>query len=203
MIWYPSEVDVSIRPGWYYHAKQDSLVKSPQKLIDIYYSSVGKNSLLLLNLPPDKRGLIHENDVRSLQGMTRILNETFQNNLLKSAKVSSKSVSVFTDGALETYWQGDKENNQIEIVFGKKQVFDRLLLQENITEGQRIEDFTLECWMDNQWKVVAEGTTIGYKRILRFDSVETEKARIIIRKSRDLPQVSEIGVYKASKEEVD
>lgn len=201
MIWYPSEVDVSIRPGWYYHTKQDSLVKSPQKLIDIYYSSVGKNSLLLLNLPPDKRGLIHENDIRSLQEMTRILNETFRNNLLKSAKVSSKSVSVFTDGVLETYWQGDKENNQIEIVFGKKQVFDRLLLQENITEGQRIEDFALECWIDNQWKVVAEGTTIGYKRIHRFDPVETEKARIVIRQSRDLPQIAEIGIYKASGEE--
>lgn len=201
VIWYPSEVDVSIRPGWYYHEVQDSLVKSPQKLIDIYYSSVGKNSLLLLNLPPDKRGLVHENDVRSLQEMTRILNETFRNNLLKSAKVSSKPVSVFTDGTLETYWQGGKENNQIEIMFGKKQVFDRLLLQENIAEGQRVEDFALECWMDNQWKVVAEGTTIGYKRILRFDPVETEKARIVIRQSRDLPQIAEIGIYKASGEE--
>ncbi|WP_293714701.1 hypothetical protein [uncultured Parabacteroides sp.] len=80
---------------------------------------------------------------------------------------------------------------------------DRLLLQENITEGQRVEDFALECWMDNQWKVVAEGTTIGYKRILRFDPVETEKARIVIRQSRDLLQIAEIGIYKASEEEVD
>ena len=203
VIWYPSEVDVSIRPGWYYHAKQDSLVKSPQKLIDIYYSSVGKNSLLLLNLPPDKRGLIHENDIRSLQEMTRILNETFRNNLLESAQLSSVDATLCTDGVLETYWQGNGNNDAIEITFGKRQLFDRLLLQENITEGQRIEDFALECWMDNQWKVVAEGTTIGYKRILRFDPVETEKARIVIRQSRDLPQVSEIGVYKASEEEVE
>lgn len=78
-----------------------------------------------------------------------------------------------------------------------------MLLQENITEGQRVEDFALECWMDNQWKVVAEGTTIGYKRILRFDPVETEKARIVIRQSRDLLQIAEIGIYKASEEEVD
>lgn len=201
VIWYPSEVDVSIRPGWYYHESQDSLVKSPQKLIDIYYSSVGKNSLLLLNLPPDKRGLIHDNDVRSLQEMTRILNETFRNNLVKSAKVSATPVSAVTDGSLETYWQGDRNNDEIEIELGKKQVFDRLLLQENITEGQRVEDFALECWMDNEWKVVAEGTTIGYKRILRFDPVETEKARIVIRQSRDLPQIAEIGIYKASAEE--
>ena len=112
-------------------------------------------------------------------------------------------MALFTDRVLETYWQGNGENDAIEISFDKKQLFDRLLLRENITEGQRIEDFALECWMDNQWKVVAEGTTIGYKRILRFDPVETEKVRIVIRQSRDLPQVSEIGVYKASKEEVD
>ena len=162
----------------------------------IWFSAI-QNSLLLLNLPPDKRGLIHENDIRSLQEMTRILNETFRDNLLESAHLSSVDATVCTDGVLETYWQGNGDNDTIEITFGKRQLFDRLLLQENITEGQRIEDFALECWMDNQWKVVAEGTTIGYKRILRFDPVETEKARIVIRQSRDLPQVSEIGVYNA------
>lgn len=200
-IWYPSEVDVSIRPGWYYHTKEDSLVKSPQKLIDIYYSSIGKNSLLLLNLPPDKRGLIHENDVRSLNGMVRILNDTFHTNLLKSTKASSANVDMLTDGKLETYWQGKSDTGVIEISFDEKQRFDRLLLQENITEGQRVEDFVLECRIDNQWKAVAEGTTIGYKRILRFAPVETDKVRIVIRQSRDLPQIAELGFYMASEEE--
>lgn len=202
VIWYPSEVDVSIRPGWYYHAKEDSLVKTPQKLIDIYYSSVGKNSLLLLNLPPDKRGLIHENDSHSLLEMRRILNETFQTNLLAATKESSFDLAKLTDDALDTYWQGSSKNNVLEISFDQKQRFDRLLLQENITEGQRIEDFVLECWINDQWQPVAEGTTIGYKRILRFDPVETVKMRIVVRKSRDLPQISEIGVYKASDKEV-
>lgn len=105
------------------------------------------------------------------------------------------------DGALETYWQGTEKQNSIEIAFDKKRTFDRLLLQENITEGQRVEDFAVECWMDHQWKVIAEGTTIGYKRILRFGPVETEKLRIVIRESRDLPQIAEIGIYRASEEE--
>lgn len=201
VIWYPSEVDVSIRPGWYYHEKEDAQVKSPQKLIDIYYSSIGKNSLLLLNLPPDKRGLIHENDSHSLQEMARILNDTFRNNLLKSSNLSSSEQTQFTDGLLETCWKGKTGINMIEIPFQGKQRFDRLLLQENIMEGQRVEAFTLECWVDNQWKPVVEGTTIGYKRILRFDPVETEKARIVIRQTRDLPQISEIGFYEASGEE--
>lgn len=201
VIWYPSEVDVSIRPGWYYHAYEDTLVKSPQKLIDIYYSSVGKNSLLLLNLPPDKRGLIHENDLASLMNMQRILKKTFEKNRMDGASLSSGNIDQLTDGRLDTYWQGSSDKNGIEISFDGEQEFDRLLVQENITEGQRIEHFVLECQVGNNWKPVAEGTTVGYKRILRFDPVRCSKARIVIRQSRDVPQLSEIGFYKASAEE--
>lgn len=199
VIWYPSEVDVSIRPGWYYHAAEDSKVKSPQKLIDIYYSSVGKNSLLLLNLPPDKRGVIHENDVNSLKEMVRILNNTFENNIVKSAKTASADVHKLTDGVLESSCQ--LNDNTIELSFATPQTFDRLMLQENITQGQRVENFMVECWIDNQWKSVAQGSTIGYKRILRFGEVTTSKVRIVITSTRDLPQIAEIGIYKASKEE--
>lgn len=201
VIWYPSEVDVSIRPGWYYHASEDTLVKSPQKLIDIYYSSIGKNSLLLLNLPPDKRGLIHENDVSSLMNMQRILRKTFEKNLIAGAGVSSGNINRLVDGRLDTYWQGSPGKNVLEISFDGDQVFDRLLLQENITEGQRIEQFVLECLVGDSWIPVTEGTTIGYKRILRFDLVRCSKARIVVRESRDVPQISEIGFYKASGEE--
>lgn len=201
-IWYPSEVDVSIRPGWYYHASEDSSVKTPQKLIDIYYSSVGKNSLLLLNLPPDKRGLIHENDISSLKNMQRILGKTFEKNLLENAVLSSGKTAELTDNDLKTYWQGSGEANTLEISFKDEQVFDRLLLQENITEGQRIERFVLECLTSDGWQTVAEGTTVGYKRILRFAPVRCNKARIIINEARDVSQLSEIGFYKASEEEI-
>lgn len=201
-IWYPSEVDVSIRSGWYYHASEDSSVKTPQKLIDIYYSSVGKNSLLLLNLPPDKRGLIHKNDISSLKNMQRILGKTFEKNLLENAVLSSGKTTELTDNDLKTYWQSSGEANTLEISFKDEQVFDRLLLQENITEGQRIERFALECLTSDGWQTVAEGTTVGYKRILRFAPVRCNKARIIITGSRDIPQLSEIGFYKASEEEI-
>ncbi|RHR43275.1 alpha-L-fucosidase [Parabacteroides sp. AF18-52] len=201
VIWYPSEVDVSIRPGWYYHASEDTSVKTPQKLIDIYYSSIGKNSLLLLNLPPDKRGLIHENDISSLMNMKRILGKTFEKNLLKKAVSSTGEIGDLTDGRLETYWQGSGKTNTIEISFEGEEEFDRLLLQENITEGQRIERFTLECQVGDTWQMVTEGTTVGYKRILRFAPVRCNKVRIVVSESRDLPQLSEIGFYKASEEE--
>lgn len=198
VIWYPSEVDVSIRPGWYYHASEDSQVKTPQKLIDIYYSSVGKNSLLLLNIPPDKRGLIHEVDSANLLDMTHILKETFATNLLLNAQNVKKEL---TDGLLETYCQGGNKNNSLEMKFASKIEFDRLLLQENITAGQRIEKFTLECWQDNKWQQIVEGTTVGYKRLLRFSPVITDKIRVVIHQSRDVPQLSEVGIYKSSKGE--
>lgn len=201
VVWYPSEVDVSIRPGWYYHEAEDSQVKSPQKLIDIYYSSVGKNSLLLLNLPPDKRGLIHENDVHNLNEMQRVLKETFASNKVKQGKCVLGDIAGLTDHKLETYWEGSLDKNKIEIMFDKEQEFDRLVLQENITQGQRIESFALECLINGNWVAAAEGTTVGYKRILRFDPVRCEKIRIHIRASRDLPQISEVGIYQSSIEE--
>ena len=201
VIWYPSEVDVSIRPGWYYHPAEDSLVKSPQKLVDIYYSSVGRNSLLLLNLPPDKRGLIHDTDIRNLMEMQRILKQTFAHNLLENATTTTFSREDLTDGQLQTCWTGQGRSGILEIFFAEHIVFDRLVLQENITAGQRVERFVLECWIDNKWKKITGGTTIGYKRILRFDPVKCEKVRLTIMESRDTPLISELGIYKSSLDE--
>lgn len=200
VIWYPSEVDVSIRPGWYYHASQDTLVKTPQKLIDIYYSSIGNNSLLLLNLPPDKRGLIHENDVQALQEMQRILRETFQHNLL-TVSTSQKEKDLLTDSDLKTYWKPTTKEAVLSFAFAEEQEFDRLVVQENITEGQRVENFRLEYRQDGKWQLASEGTTIGYKRILRFPKVKAKEVRLVIQQSRDVPQIAEAGLYLASEEE--
>ena len=131
--------------------------------------------------------------------MRRILDDTFHDNLLKSENTAS--VKILTDGVLETYWQGKMADSAIEISFDEKLRFDRLVLQENITEGQRIEEFALECWVNGAWKVVAEGTTVGYKRMLRFAPIETDKMRIVVKQSRDVPQIAEIGLYKCSDEE--
>ena len=89
--WVPAEVDVSIRPGWFYHAEQDSLVKTPQKLFDIYLTSVGRGGTLLLNIPPDRRGLIHEKDIEALTGFRKLLDEEFKTNLAEGAKVKAGS----------------------------------------------------------------------------------------------------------------
>lgn len=200
VIWYPSEVDVSIRPGWYYHASQDSLVKTPQKLIDIFYSSVGKNSLLLLNLPPDKRGLIHENDVKALLDMQRILKETFHYNLIENTTCTVNK-KLITDLNPETDISMLEEDSVLMFSFDKEQLFNRFVVQENVTKGQRVELFCLEYKKNNEWLVASQGTTIGYKRILRFPAVKAKEIRLVIQKSRDIPHIAEVGLYWASKEE--
>jgi len=204
LVWYPSEVDVSIRPGWYYHAKEDSLVKSPEKLVDIYYSSLGRNSLLLLNLPPDKRGLIHENDIKSLHGMKEIIDNTFRNNLIGQAKIVGESnpahpLNDITDGSDKTWWAAKNNSPEIKIEFdlGEVKTFNRLLLQENIRNGQRIERFSLQFFYEGKWQNFTSGTTVGYKRLLRFDEVKTQKVRLIIHSSRDCPEICEIGLYRS------
>ena len=181
LIWYPAEVDVSIRPGWFYHCDQDSLVKSPETLLDIWYCSVGRNSVLLLNLPPDKRGLIHANDVASLKKMRSVLDATFANNLAKKANVVKTDSIILLD-------------------FSKPVIFDRVMLQENFRNGQKIESFAVETWNGNAWHEIIHGTTIGYKRLLRFDPVWSDKVRLRIISTRNVPEITLFGLYKAPSE---
>lgn len=204
--WIPSEVDVSIRPGWFYHAKEDSLVKSPEKLFEIYLSSVGRGSTLLLNVPPDKRGLIHENDIQALKGWRELIDREFRNNFAAKAKAEVSSYRGespayapvnLTDGNKETYWATDDDVTTASITVdlnGAQQV-KYVLVQEYIKLGQRVKEFNVEAWQNNTWKKVGEGTTIGYKRILKFDPIETSKIRINITASKACPLISNVEVY--------
>ena len=206
--WYPSEVDVSIRPGWFYHESQDDQVKSPEQLLDIYFSSVGRNSALLLNIPPDRRGLIHENDIKALQGWRTILDSLFSVNLIKDAKCRSSNsarwhgIEKTIDDKKNTYWTTEEgvEKVALEYNFTKRKKIDVVLLQENIRIGQRIEKFHLEAWVNHKWKKIAYGTTVGYKRLLRFPTVKTSCIRLIIDKSRLNPTLTNVGFFKQPEE---
>jgi alpha-L-fucosidase len=195
-LWLPAETDVSIRKGWFYHPNEDSTVRSPQNLVNLYYKSVGRNSLLLLNIPPDKRGMLHEVDVAHLREMRAILNETFKTNL-----AVGKVAKSLTDNSLSSDTPLSIERN-FEVNFGKKVKFDRFMLQENITKGQRIESGILEFWNGKDWDTIGDFTTVGYKRLLRFPLVETSKMRVKIVKAKT-PTVflAGIGVFKASERE--
>lgn len=204
--WIPAEVDVSIRPGWFYHAEEDSLVKSPEKLFDIYLTSVGRGSTLLLNVPPDQRGLIHENDVKALKEWRAMLDTEFKTNLAANAKaeagshrgdVDTYAANMVTDGDAETYWATDDNvtTGNIEIDLGGMQTVKYVLLQEYIQLGQRVKTFNVEVSQNDSWEKVADATTIGYKRILKIDPVETDKIRINITDAKACPVISNVEVY--------
>ena len=211
--WIIGQCDVSIRPGWFYHESQDSLVKSPQQLIDIYYKSVGRNGVLLLNLPPDKRGLIHENDVANLKAFRQILDETFATNLARNASVSASSyrsnnekfsADHIADDDQDSYWAAADDDQSVELIIELPDAvtFDRIMLQEPIAYGQRISRFHILVENEEQeWLVVAEETTIGYKRLLRIDPVTTSRVKIRLLEANNTPAISNFGLFLSSKGE--
>ncbi|SEG47887.1 alpha-L-fucosidase [Algoriphagus boritolerans] len=204
--WVPAESDVSIRPGWYYHAYEDHKVKTLPELMEIYYKSIGQNSSLLINFPVDRRGLIHEKDEEAILKMAAKIKEDFATNLVKGATLKSADdrgkgyeVKNLADGDFDTYWttpDGQIEAS-VELDFGKNVSFNRLLLQEFVNLGQRVKAFSLEKEVNGNWEKIAEGTTIGYKRILRFADTEAQKIRINFLDGKGIPIISEIGVFSA------
>ncbi|HQS05074.1 MAG TPA: alpha-L-fucosidase, partial [Daejeonella sp.] len=204
--WVPAEVDVSIRPGWFYHANEDVKVKSAEQLFEIYLSSVGRGSTLLLNIPPDQRGLFHEKDIESLKGYKKILDTEFALNIAKKARVKTSSIrsdaaiyagKMITDGKKDTYWTTDDDlkTGSFEIDLGKTAPVKYIVLQEYIKLGQRVKDFTVDIWKDGAWQKVAAASTIGYKRILRIDPVMTSRIRININDSKACPLISNAEIY--------
>lgn len=201
LVWYPAETDVSIRPGWFYHAAEDNKVKSPEKLLDIYYNSVGKNGVLLLNIPPNKDGLISESDIKSLQGITKLREGTFKVNLAEGATISSvngKDIKALLDGKYQTTWttKGTDSMAIIELDLKTMKTFDVLSLQENISIGQRIEKFTFQYWDGTNWLDIVSGTTVGFKRLIKFKEITANRVRLKIEQSRLNPTISELGLFK-------
>jgi len=204
--WIPAECDVSIRPGWFYHAKEDEKVKTPAQLLDIYYKSVGRGACLNLNLPPDRRGRIHENDVAALTEFRRILDGTFAEDLARSARLTASNTrgnagrfapAKLVDGKRETYWATDDAVTTPEVVieFPKSCVINVISLREFLPLGQRVEAFGLDRWENGQWVQFAQGTSIGNRRLVRTDPVESGKVRLRITRSAVCPALSELGIY--------
>ncbi len=204
--WIPAEVDVSIRKGWFYHAEEDSLVKTPEQLFDIYLTSVGRGSTLLLNIPPDRRGLVNEKDVASLKGFREMLDTEFKTNMALNKQVVADSyrgdsdlfaAKNITDGNKDSYWATNDvvSTGSIEIDLGESQTVKYLLIQEYIPLGQRVKSFTIEAEINGEWKKLAEGTTIGYKRILKLNPTETNKIRITITNAKACPVISNVEIY--------
>ena len=207
--WVPAECDVSIRPGWFYHPEEDDRVKSPDQLVDLYYRSVGHNATLLLNFPVDRRGLIHPVDSANAVRFHEMIQQQLKTNLVAgmTPKVSNERggdfvASALTDDNFDTYWATEDgvTTADIEFSFDTPTRMNRMMLQEYIPLGQRVKAFVVEYLDKDTWlpvKLNEETTTIGYKRLLRFETVETKGIRIWITDARGPLCLSNVGVYDA------
>jgi alpha-L-fucosidase len=202
--WYPAETNEPILYGWFWAAKKP--VRSAAALIDNYYESVGRNSNWLLNLSPDTRGLIPDNQLAQLRLMAQVVDETFTRDLAAGGKLTADNsnkahgASRALDGNLDTWWEAAPGHTTAALTLNlpKAVTFDVVSLQEAVDHrGQRIESFSVEVWNGSKWNRMDEQTTVGHKRLLRWNSlVTTDRVRIQITGSRLEPTLAEIGLFK-------
>ena len=204
--WVPAECDASIRPGWFYHKHEDDQVKTPQQLVDLYYSSVGRGASFLLNLPPDRRGQIHENDARSLREFRRIIDATFTGNLAAGARVSADNwrgrdrrfaPANVLDGRRDVYWATDDDVKTTSLVLdlAHPTTFNVVRIREYLPLGQRVESIIVDIWRDGGWTEFAGATSIGSCRLIRAQRVTTSRVRLRVTQAPVCPAISEVGLF--------
>lgn len=205
LAWYPAETDVSVRPGWFYHEEEDDKVRSFENLKDIYLKSVGGNTTLLLNIPPMKNGKIHETDAANLKKLGEFIQNSFKDNFLDKAVMTTippfdsrgKGPDMMRTDDYETYFMNEEGTNKlmINIKWNGQRKLNYLVLKEAIPFSQRVEKFRV-CYRENgNMKEYYKGTTIGYKRIVDLQGIQTDCLTIAIEDSRVAPVISFIGVY--------
>jgi alpha-L-fucosidase len=206
--WVPAECDVSIRPGWFYHSKEDAQVKSPATLVNLYYSSVGRGGSFLLNLAPDRRGRIPDPDMKSLREFRRFLESTFGVDLAQGARASASNTRNQSylprnviDRRRDTYWTTDDKTTTPELILDlpREQTFNVVRVREYLPLGQRVEAFAADIWKSNEWHEFARGTSIGSCKLLRENPVTTTKLRLRITQSPVCPAISELALFAEPK----
>ncbi len=204
--WYPAETDTSIRQGWFWRDEEQRL-KTTEQILDIWFRSVGGNTVLLLNVPPNRDGLFAERDCKVLTEVGQVLRETFKTNLAAGAKATASATrgpgseaDRVLDGDMTTCWMPPDGTTQAEltITLAGEKTFDVVVFQEQIRDyGQRIAQFAIDAQVSGQWQQIAEGQTIGYKRICRTAEITTSKVRIRILDSRFCPTISTFALFRA------
>ncbi|MEN9791522.1 MAG: hypothetical protein RLZZ63_1180 [Gemmatimonadota bacterium] len=180
-VWRPGETDVSIRPGWFYHAKEDARVRTADDLVDLYFTSVGRNSKLLLNVPPTPEGMLHPRDVESLRGMRAALDAMFATDLAAGRRAQWRRTSARSGVTL--------------IQLATPATVAVLDLRERIVEGQRVAGYRVEGRVDGVWRELSRGTTIGYRRLTRWDPVTLDAIRVTVTDAVESPLPLEIRLF--------
>lgn len=202
-VWRPAEVDVSIRPGWFWKAREDAQVKTPAGLLTIYLESVGRGAGLLLNIAPDRAGRVPDRDAASLRDWGALLRQTFATNLARGANVQASSehpgyaaaqLIADTDG----YWCAEEGATSagVELVLAGERAFDLVRLREHLPLGQRVGAFAIDAWRDGAWAEIAHGTSVGSQRLLRLaQPVRTDRVRLRVLDAAASPALRGFGLF--------
>ncbi len=204
--WLPAEVDVSIRPGWFYHEKENAAVKTPAELYTLYLNSVGRGANLILNVPPDRSGRIAGPDALALTGWKQLLDETFAHDLAGEAQITASAVRGadprfgarnVADGRRDTYWSTDDGVTTGELVFefSGPQTFNLIRLREYLPLGQRIDRVAFDWDSDGKWQEFATATSIGAQRLLPIAAITTRRVRLRVTQAAACPALSEVGFF--------
>ncbi len=200
----PAEADVSIRPGWFYHEEQDDDVRDVPNLLKLWFLSCGRNTSILLNLPPDRRGLVHENDAKSLLEFNKVLSETLENNLAKGAAITANSErdsscsadNILTDDINEFYASAEGDcTPEITLSFDEPVGFNAFAIQEVIELGHRVTEFEISALVDGEWLTLHKGECIGYRQAAHFTAVKTDTVKIRIKSATGSPVLRFFGLY--------
>ena len=203
-VWHPAECDVSIRPGWFYHQREDKGVKSLATLADIYFKSVGRNSVLLLNIPPDRRGRIADPDVARLKEFGAFIRDLYATDFVRTADIKASSHAEpgghernLNDGKLDTCWApaGDATTGLVEFDLGQDRTFNVARLQEAIAQGERVQAYHVDIQQGGEWRTVTSGQVIGHKQLRRFAAVTARHVRLVIEKASAPPAIAEFGLH--------
>lgn len=209
-IWYPAECDVSIRPGWFYHEKEDSKVKRLDHLLDLYFKSVGRNSVLLVNVPPNREGLFAEPDVQRLREFGAAVQEMFRDDLALRRSVTVEPTgntldadclpARAVDGDSTTFWAATQgtTNGTLMVDLGQARTFNLVSLREPFWLGERAQKYRIEAEAADRpgnWRILAEGSVIGSRNLLRFPETTARRVRLVIEQARGVPAISEFAVY--------
>lgn len=203
LVWYPAEVNTSIRPGWFHHPAEDSEVRSVDELFTVYLRAVGGNSCFLLNVPPARDGRIRDTDVAVLEQLGRRIEDFRARRIETTATVSSGvegDIATAWPDAGRTPWRPDDTDPLpcVTLAFGRPRPVEAVVLGEDITQGQRIEHVVVRGHQEGRWTTLAEAHAVGYQRILTFPPAEVDAVRVEIPQTRDTPVVARVAAIGAA-----
>ncbi|WP_377273073.1 alpha-L-fucosidase [Peterkaempfera sp. SMS 1(5)a] len=202
LVWYPAEVNTSIRPGWFHHPAEDTEVRSADELFQIYLRAVGGNSSFLLNVPPARDGRLRDADVAALEGLGQLIEDFRARRIEATVTVSSGTpgdVATAWPGTARTPWQpnGTDPRPAVTLAFARPHLLEAVVLGEDITQGQRIEHVVVQGRRGGEWTTLAEANAVGHQRILTFPRTEADAVMVTVTEARETPVVARVAAIGA------